>query len=66
MCWRDAQPGAPPQIEALDGSEDLVTVTIGGNDVGYVPLLFAAGLPRLVRALPLLGGRLRTTGPGCP
>ena len=45
----DPQHGAPPQIDALDGSEDLVTVTIGGNDVGYVPLLFAAGLPRLVR-----------------
>jgi lysophospholipase L1-like esterase len=52
------QCGARPQIEALDGTEDLVTVTIGGNDVGYVPLLFAAGLPRFVRALPLLGARL--------
>jgi hypothetical protein len=28
--------GAPPQVEALDGSDVLVTVTIGGNDVGYV------------------------------
>ena len=37
--------GAPPQVDALDGSETLVTVTIGGNDVGYVPLLTAAGLP---------------------
>lgn len=55
----DPQHGAPPQVEALDGSEDLVTVTIGGNDAGYVPLLFAAGLPRLARSLPLLGGRLR-------
>ena len=52
------QPGAQPQIEALDGTEDLVTVTIGGNDVGYVPLVFAAGLPRIMRAVPLLGGRL--------
>lgn len=55
----DSQHGAPRQIDALDGSEDLVTVTIGGNDVGYVQLLFAAGLPRLARSLPLLGGRLR-------
>ena len=55
----EPQHGAPPQIDALDGSEDLVTVTIGGNNVGYVPLLFAAGLPRIVRSLPLLGGRLR-------
>lgn len=52
------QPGAQAQIEALDGTEDLVTVTIGGNDVGYVPLLYAAGLPRFLRALPLLGDRL--------
>lgn len=56
---RDSQFGSPPQIAALDGSESLVTVTIGGNDVGYVPLLFAAGLPRLARSVPLLGGRLR-------
>jgi len=55
----DHQPGAPAQIEAIDGTEDLVTVTIGGNDVGYVPLLFAAGLPRFVRAVPLLGDRVR-------
>lgn len=54
----EPQQGAPPQIEALDGTEDLVTVTIGGNDVGYVPLLFAAGVPRFLRAVPLLGGRL--------
>ncbi|MEO6794143.1 MAG: GDSL-type esterase/lipase family protein, partial [Mycobacterium sp.] len=40
----ERQLGAPPQVEALDGSETLVTVTIGGNDVGYVPLLAAAAL----------------------
>ncbi|WP_343710371.1 SGNH/GDSL hydrolase family protein [Mycobacterium sp.] len=40
----DRQRGAPPQIDALDGSETVVTVTIGGNDVGYVPLLMAAAL----------------------
>jgi lysophospholipase L1-like esterase len=55
----DRQRSAPPQIEALDGSEDLVTITIGGNDAGYVPLLFAAGLPRLLRSVPLLGPVLR-------
>ena len=68
----ETQPGAAPQIDALDGTEDLITVTIGGNDVGYVPLLFAAGLPRIVRALPLfdkragaldeIGESLRTVG----
>jgi lysophospholipase L1-like esterase len=55
----DAQHGTPPQVSALDGTEALVTVTIGGNDVGYVPLLFAACLPRVARRLPLLGGRRR-------
>jgi lysophospholipase L1-like esterase len=51
----DRQRGARPQIDALDGSEDLVTLTIGGNDVGYVPLLIAATLPRPLRLLPSIG-----------
>lgn len=55
----DSQRGQPPQVDALNGSERLVTVTIGGNDVGYVPYLFAAGLPRFATSLPLLGGVLR-------
>jgi lysophospholipase L1-like esterase len=55
----DRQRKARPQIEAIDGSEDLVTITIGGNDAGYVPLLYAAGLPRLLRSLPGVGPRLR-------
>ncbi|BBY59045.1 SGNH/GDSL hydrolase family protein [Mycolicibacterium sarraceniae] len=56
---RDPQRGAPPQVDALNGSEELVTVTIGGNDVGYVPLLFAATLPTMLRATPVLGEKLR-------
>jgi lysophospholipase L1-like esterase len=52
---RDRQNGVAPQIEALDGTEDVVTVTIGGNDVGYVPLLTVAGWPRVLRRLPVLG-----------
>ncbi|MCG5432196.1 SGNH/GDSL hydrolase family protein [Mycobacterium sp. MYCO198283] len=55
----ERRPGAAPQVDALDGTEALVTVTIGGNDVGYVPLLMAAGLPRALRRVPLLGDRLR-------
>lgn len=54
----DRQRGAPPQIAALDGSESLVTVTIGGNDVGYVPLLMASALPRWTWRIPLLAGRI--------
>lgn len=56
---RERQNGAPPQLDSLDGSEALVTVTIGGNDAGYVPLLMAGALPRFTRSLPLLGARLR-------
>ncbi|MFZ1164740.1 SGNH/GDSL hydrolase family protein [Mycobacterium sp.] len=55
----ERQRSAPPQIEALDGSEELVTITIGGNDVGYVPLLMAASIPAVVRRLPPIAGGLR-------
>ncbi|MCW2652179.1 MAG: hydrolase [Mycobacterium sp.] len=55
----DTQNGAPPQVSALDGSESLVTITIGGNDVGYLPLLTAACLPAPTRLVPVLGARLR-------
>jgi lysophospholipase L1-like esterase len=55
----ESQNGAPPQVDALDGTEELVTVTIGGNDAGYVQFLFAARLPAPLRRLPVLGGRLR-------
>ncbi|MGB8405014.1 MAG: SGNH/GDSL hydrolase family protein [Mycobacterium sp.] len=55
----ERQFGVSPQIQALDGTEDLVTVTIGGNDAGYVPMLAAACLPRVLRSVPLLGGVLR-------
>ena len=55
----EPQRGAPPQLDALDGSEDLVTVTIAGNDVGYLPLLLVAGLPRFSRHVPLFGRIVR-------
>lgn len=54
----ERQHGAPPQIDALDGSESLVTITVGGNDVGYVPLLMAATLPRIFRRLPAVAALL--------
>jgi len=55
----DDQNGAVPQISALDGSETLVTITIGGNDIAYVPGLFVATLPGALRLLPVVGPRLR-------
>lgn len=54
----ERQRGAPPQVDALDGSEQLVTITIGGNDVGYIPLLMAASLPRVARLLPKVAALL--------
>jgi lysophospholipase L1-like esterase len=55
----ERQRGAPVQADALDGTEALVTVTIGGNDIGYVPLLVTAGLPDVLRWIPLLGNSIR-------
>jgi lysophospholipase L1-like esterase len=55
----DRQHNASPQVDALDGSEDLVTVTIGGNDVGYLPMVAAASMPRFARALPVIGSAVR-------
>jgi lysophospholipase L1-like esterase len=54
----ERQRGVQPQIDALDGSERLVTITIGGNDVGYVPLLMAAALPSPARLLPAIAALL--------
>jgi lysophospholipase L1-like esterase len=44
--------GEPPQIEAVTAETSLVTVTCGGNDVGYLPRLTMASLPWPLRALP--------------
>ncbi len=44
---RTSQFGQPPQIGAVTATTDLVTVTIGGNDIGYIPSLIAACLPAL-------------------
>lgn len=51
---RDHQHGQEPQLTAVDATTDLVTVTIGGDDVGYVQTLFALSAPRWLRRLPAL------------
>jgi lysophospholipase L1-like esterase len=43
------QYGQPPQIEAVTAETRLVTVTIGGNDVGLTQYLMANHLPAWVR-----------------
>lgn len=50
--------GAPPQFDALDSDTDLVSMTIGGNDVGFGAVIVACALrpntaPEL---LPLVDG----------
>ncbi|MGN0099303.1 MAG: SGNH/GDSL hydrolase family protein [Dietzia sp.] len=50
--------GAPPQFDALDADTDLVSVTIGGNDVGFAAVIVACAVrpntaPEL---LPLVDG----------
>ena len=44
----------PAQIEALTPDTRLVTVTCGGNDVGYIPVLSLSSLRRTMRAVPRL------------
>jgi lysophospholipase L1-like esterase len=56
----EPQYGAPPQVDVLNGTETVVTITIGGNDVGYVPALMAAALPRVMRRLPVVGPGIRS------
>jgi lysophospholipase L1-like esterase len=55
----DGQDGAgPPQVEAVAADTELVTVTCGGNDIGYVPRLAGAGAPWSFLALPATRRRL--------
>ncbi|RDI50993.1 SGNH/GDSL hydrolase family protein [Nocardia mexicana] len=49
---RERQFGQPPQLEAVGADADLVTVTIGGNDIGLTPYLIARRMPRPMRLLP--------------
>ena len=51
--------GLPPQITAVTAGTDLVTVTVGGNDIGYIPSLITASLPAWFSRLPILGRQLR-------
>ncbi|AYG05375.1 SGNH/GDSL hydrolase family protein [Gryllotalpicola protaetiae] len=39
----------PPQVEAVGGATRLVTITAGGNDLGFLPRLTFASLPAPLR-----------------
>lgn len=44
--------GWPAQVDAVTAGTTLVTITCGGNDIGYLPRLTLASLPRPLPALP--------------
>lgn len=56
--------GQPPQIEAVTTATRLVTLTIGGNDLGYVASLYEAFMPRWLTRMPGAADRVqRATEP---
>ncbi|MFG6504004.1 SGNH/GDSL hydrolase family protein [Microbacterium sp. P05] len=46
------------QIDAVTADTRLVTITAGGNDIGYLPALTFASLPWPLRALPVFRRRV--------
>lgn len=48
----EGQYGQPPQIEAVTAETDLVTITIGGNDISYVSSLFGLSCQNARNAIP--------------
>jgi lysophospholipase L1-like esterase len=50
----DRQARQPPQIDALNGDVRLVTVTVGGNDVGYLGNLAGWSCANARNRVPLL------------
>ncbi len=54
-----SQFGQPPQIEAVTTATRLVTLTIGGNDLGYLPSLYEACMPRWLKHMPGIADRVR-------
>jgi lysophospholipase L1-like esterase len=54
--------GQAAQLDAVTPETSLVTITAGGNDVGFVPRLTLASLPWPVRALPRVKARVAGFG----
>ena len=50
--------GRPAQVDAVTGPTELVTITCGGNDVGFAPRILLSSLPRPFRALASVRRRL--------
>src|SRR5699024_451597 len=52
----EAEDGVPPQLDALDAGTDVVSLTIGGNDVGFGAVILGCAVRPLARdagALPV-------------
>ena len=50
--------GRPAQVDAVTGPTKLVTITCGGNDVGYASRILLSSLPRPLPAVPSVRRRL--------
>ncbi|MFJ3404836.1 SGNH/GDSL hydrolase family protein [Promicromonospora sp. NPDC090134] len=50
----------PAQLDAVTTKTRLVTITAGGNDIGYLPTLTLSSLPARLGHLPRLARRIRT------
>ena len=61
---RPSARGQPAQLDAVTRATRLVTLTAGGNDVGYLPRLTLASLPWPLRVLPR--ARAQVAGFGDP
>jgi lysophospholipase L1-like esterase len=59
---RPSAAGQPAQLDAVTPATQLVTITAGGNDVGYLPRLTLASLPWPLRVLPPLTARAGALG----
>lgn len=54
--------GQPAQLDAVTPATRLVTITAGGNDVGFLPRLTLASLPWPLRTLPRVKVRVAEFG----
>jgi lysophospholipase L1-like esterase len=54
--------GGAAQVDAVTSQTRLVTLTCGGNDVGYLPRLTLSSFPRPLRALPTIRRRVAEFG----
>ena len=59
---RPSAAGQPAQLDAVTPDTRLVTITAGGNDVGFLPRLTLASLPWPLRALPRVRARVAGRG----